>query len=281
MARGPGPRIDLRPGPFFRAAANRLDVRSRRGFPVTVAGVVAALSFLGFLSIVDEVVEPLSLAMDRASTAIAAALRTPALTKVFWVLTLMGDSRVMVVETLVVALLLAVWGHPRRAGSVVVLQLVGLGLGSLLKALIDRPRPPASLALITEPVSASFPSGHALAGVLLFGTLALMLAAAGHTRPWVRAWGAVAIFALTLAIGLSRVYLGVHYFSDVLASWLLGTAMLATWAAAVLVWGRTHPIAQRVMRPLGAGWWRWLLVALGSAGVIVAIVAESAVTKLR
>jgi membrane-associated phospholipid phosphatase len=281
MANGSNPRIDLRPGPFLRVAASRLDVRSRRGFPVTVAWVCAALAFLGFLSIVEDVVEPVALAMDRAATAFSALLNSPLLTRVMWVATLMGDTRVMIVETLVAAVLLAIWGHPRRAASVTVLVLSGVAVSTLLKDYIARPRPPAALALIAEPASSSFPSGHAMAGVLLFGTLALMVAASRLKRP-VRVWGTVGVFAVALAIGLSRVYLGVHYFSDVLASWLLGLTMLASWAAAVLVWGRTRPpLSERVPHPWGHGWWRWTAAAVGIAVVVTAIVAEAPITPLR
>jgi undecaprenyl-diphosphatase len=262
------PRIDLRPGPFFRVAASRLDTGSRRGVPVTVAWLVAGISFLGFLSIVEDVVEPVTLAMDRVGTALAALVQSPFLTRLFWLATLMGDTRVMIVETLVAGLLLAIWGHPRRAVSVAVLVLTGVGVSTLLK-------------LIMEPASSSFPSGHALAGVLLFGTLALMLAASRVTRP-VRVWGTAGIVLLTLTIGLSRVYLGVHYFSDVLASWLLGTTLLATWAAAVLVWGRTQPpVEDRPVHPWGRLWWRWAAAAAGIAIVVIAIIAEMPAVPLR
>jgi len=274
MPGSPGPRINLRPGPFFKAAAGRLDLRSRKGFPVTVAATIAVLAFLGFLSIVEDVLEPVMGLMDRAAQASVLLVRTPLLTKFFWIATLMGDWRVMIVETLVAALLLAVWGHPRRAGSVAILVLTGQLVSTLLKGFVDRPRPSASLALIAEPTSASFPSGHALAGVLLFGTLALMLAASKQ-RPWLRISGTVGIAAVSIAIGVSRVYLGVHYASDVLASWLLGMTMLATWAAAVLVWGRTQPPEERrTFEAWGHAWWRWALVVLGAVAAVVSIVAE-------
>jgi undecaprenyl-diphosphatase len=274
MADRSKPRIDLRPGPFLRVAASRLDIRSRRGFPVTTAGACAVLAFLGFLSLAGDLTGSATLAMDRAATALVALLRMPLLTRVLWIVTLMGDTRVMVVETLVAAVLLAIWGHPRRAGSVILLLLTGVGVSSLVKGLVSRPRPLASLALIAVPTSASFPSGHALSGFLLFGTLALMLVASRVPKP-LRTWGAAAVGLFALTIGLSRVYLGVHYFSDVLAGWLLGTTMLATWAAAVLAWGRTQPsIEERPLRPWGQKWWRWAVAGTGLAIVAIAIVAE-------
>jgi undecaprenyl-diphosphatase len=273
------PGIDLRPGPFLKLAANRLDVKSRRGFPVTIAWVCAGLFFLGFLSIAEEVVEPFAVAMDKVATALLSAVTGPAMTRVMWVATLFGDTRVAVVATLLATLVLALWGHPRRAGSVVVLMLVGTALAEGVKYLVERPRPPASAALISLPGSASFPSGHAMAGIVLAGTLALMLIASRAPRG-VRAIGSVAILTVGMLVGLSRVYLGVHYFSDVLASWCLGTTLVGLWAAAVLTWGRAVTPAAEI-RPLGGRWWRWALTAIGPLAVVLAMVVESGVTPLR
>lgn len=278
MQGAPGPRINLRPGPFFRAAADRLDLRSRKGLPVTVAGAVALLAFLGFLSIAEDVVQPAAFVMDSAADMFVQAARTPALTRVFWVLTALGDVRVAIVTTLVAAMLLAAWGHPRRAGSVAILVLTGSLVSTLLKGFLNRARP--SFGLIVEPTTASFPSGHALTGILLFGALALMLAASRQPR-WLRIWGSALTLLVGLSIGLSRVYLGVHFLSDVLASWLLGLAMLATWSAAVLVWGRTQPpVEERRVTTWGRAWWRWGLVVLGALAVILSLVDELASVRL-
>lgn len=280
MAGKSNPRIAPGPGPFLRVAASRLDIRSRTGFPVTLAWVLAAAFFVGFLSIAEDVVEPVTLAMDRAATAVTALLAGPLLTRVMWMATLLGDSRVMIVETLAAAVLLAMWGHPRRAVSVTVLVLTGAALSGLLKDVLARPRPPLSMALIAQPGSSSFPSGHAMAGVLLFGTLALMLVASDSPRR-LRRWGTAGVVAVGLLIGLSRVYLGVHYFSDVLASWFLGATLLSTWAAAVLVWGRTQPPREeRPARPWGLLWWRLIAVAIAMALVVIAVVLEAPATPL-
>ena len=277
--------LDLKPGPFFSAAASRLDLRSRRGFPVTVAGAVAVVSFLGFLSIVGNVVGTALQPLDELAVHVVAAMVNPICTGVMWVLTLMGDARVMTVETIVAAVLLAIWGHPRRAASVVLLVLTGAWISESLKGFIARPRPDVAGSLLAGSASfsasSSFPSGHALAGILLFGSLALMLGASRVKRP-LRLWGGLGIALVGFSIGLSRVYLGVHFMGDVLASWLLGLTMLSTWGAAVLVWGRTRPpLTERVVRPLLGSWWRWAVAAAGVAAVVIALVAETGVTPLK
>jgi undecaprenyl-diphosphatase len=267
--------LDLRPGPFFKAAANRLDLRSRKGFPVTVAGAIAALAFLAFLAVAEDILKQAKLALDMSAVLTMNALASPVLTQVMRVVTRLGDFRMMVVEVTVAAILLAVWGHPRRAGSVVLLVSVGSVLVEALKPFFAQPRPTVLVELLAKPGSMSFPSGHAMAGLLLFGTLALMLSASRLPR-WARIWGSIGTLLLGLTVGVSRVYLGVHYATDVLGAWLLGTTMLATWAAAVLVWGRTQPpIEERVVRPGGRLWWRWALVGAGGVLLVVALVLDT------
>lgn len=280
MTRAGKPGIDLRPGPFLKMAADRLDVSSRRGFPVTVAWLFAGLSFVGFLSIAEDIIEPFSQAVDGMAAAVLAAITGPVTTQVMWVATLVGDARVAVVATLAVAVVLAAWGHPRRAGSVIVLMLVGSSLAMSLKYFVERPRPPASAALIALPVSTSFPSGHAMAGIVLGGTLALMLIASRAPRA-VRAAGSLAILVAGLLVGVSRVYLGVHYFSDVLASWCLGATLVGLWAAAVLTWGRAVPLDPSARPLAGPMWWRWAVTVAASAAVVAMLVVETGVTPLR
>jgi undecaprenyl-diphosphatase len=272
--------LDLRPGPFFKAAANRLDLRSRKGFPVTAAGAIAAVSFLLFLGLAEDVIEPVGLTLDTFAVTASAAMVNPICTRVLWLFTLMGDFRMVVVETLIAAVLLAIWGHPRRAGSVVILVSTGALLVDRLKPVFARVRPTALVELLARPGSASFPSGHAMAGLLLFGTLALMLSASRLPRT-ARVWGSIATLLVGLTIGVSRIYLGVHYATDVLGAWLLGTTMLATWAVAVLIWGRTQPpIEERVVHPWGRLWWRIALVGVGAAVFVIALVLETGVSPL-
>jgi undecaprenyl-diphosphatase len=96
---------------------------------------------------------------------------------------------------------------------------------ALLKLWFDRPRPDVDPA-VPLPSSASFPSGHAAGGIACVGAVAVL---AAERLPSRRArtglW--VATVTLGVAVGLSRIALGVHYVSDVLAGWCLGLAWLA------------------------------------------------------
>jgi len=118
------------------------------------------------------------------------------------------------------------WLAGRRAESVLlvsVLVVVNVAVW-LLKLGFDRPRPHEGSA-IQLPGSPSFPSGHAANGVAVFGAMGLIAAAHARSSRARRRW-AVGGFALGVAVGVSRVVLGVHWVSDVLAGYCVGVAAL-------------------------------------------------------
>jgi undecaprenyl-diphosphatase len=125
----------------------------------------------------------------------------------------------------------------RRWDAVRLLAMAGsawaLAIG--VKVLIARPRPPASLWALRPDASGSFPSGHDTTACVL--VLVVLMAMNGTVRARFWAVGGSVLFAA--AVGASRVYLGDHYPTDVLGSWL------AVAAAAMLVWAATDTVAVR------------------------------------
>jgi membrane-associated phospholipid phosphatase len=198
----------------------------------------------------------------------------PAFTRFMWLVTLTGDTVVMTTLVLTAAALLLVLGRRREALVLVPLMiLVPLG-GDLLKSLTGRPRPPAAEALIAMPHQPSMPSGHALAALAFYGTLALFVIRAGTRSRWSTA-AIVALFCAAGAAGFSRVYLGVHWPTDVLAGWALGLVVVYALAVLLARWDRVRP---ETGEALGAGRRRRpvaLVVALGGAAVIAALIVES------
>ncbi|MFI5895905.1 phosphatase PAP2 family protein [Actinoplanes sp. NPDC051513] len=136
----------------------------------------------------------------------------------------------------------------RRTRLAIYLAVTGLGAALLdpsLKALVGRVRP-----VVADPIAYgmgnSFPSGHTLGSTIVYGALTLVFLslAQGRWRGWLIGAAAVVI----LAIGLSRIALGVHFLSDVIAGWLLGLAWISITAYAFRVWRReagqpTAPLA--------------------------------------
>ncbi len=145
-------------------------------------------------------------------------LSHPLLDRVMLAITALGNAEVAV-PVFLITLSLLWW---RRAYWEALMFIVACG-GALivnheLKLLFQRPRPNLWPTLITEPTY-SFPSGHALQGTVLYGALAYFLAVGFPRFAWWIYGGAILLVG---AIGLSRLYLGVHWPLDVLAGWSVG-----------------------------------------------------------
>ncbi len=158
--------------------------------------------------------------------------RFPAGDAFFGALTHLGDGLVITAITSLAVVVL--WALRRRGGAVFVAATVASSAlaNAGLKVLVDRTRPPQMLAVRPIPTSPSFPSGHTVSAFVLFGALAIV--AVVEFGPGWRAWAfAAALVALGMLVGFSRLYLGVHWMTDVLGGWLLGVAWLAL---STIVW---------------------------------------------
>lgn len=147
--------------------------------------------------------------------------RTEFLDNLFWLITEMGDV-VFLLAIVIAATVLARYGFSKDRMQSLWIALVGSSVSMyVLKNLFDRPRPMLENAL-TE-VTASFPSGHATVSSAVYGLMAWWLWKSGtkHGR-----WIAGILILLILAIGISRIYLGKHYPTDILAGWILGAAWI-------------------------------------------------------
>ena len=112
--------------------------------------------------------------------------------------------------------------------------LVGFALQNIVKELVGRERPAWSESAF-HPLTASFPSGHAMSGITTWVVLGVILLVAPVGGRLPRVVGALAL-AVGFLMGPSRLVLGVHWPTDILAGWLLGGAVACAAAAAVLWW---------------------------------------------
>lgn len=125
-------------------------------------------------------------------------------------------------------------------------ELGGMVISNLLKMGFDRPRPEIEHA--ARVFTPSFPSGHATLSAVTFLTLGALLTRVNADRQAKAYFLSVAVF-LTIIVGMSRVYLGVHYPSDVLAGWCVGSAWaVACWAAAL--WLQRRGDVERPVSPV-------------------------------
>jgi membrane-associated phospholipid phosphatase len=143
----------------------------------------------------------------------------------------LASTRTALIVTIVGALILLARRHWRGAIALTLVFPVTQGAVQLVKMIVERPRPEAN-ATLGEASGFSFPSAHSATSVAVYATIAFILIRAsrhGHSRIAVASLAA----ALVLAVGFSRVLLGAHYPTDVLAGWIFGALVASLcWLAA-------------------------------------------------
>lgn len=202
-----------------------------------VSVFLVATLLLAFGFIADEVMEGSTTTLDQTiillfrsgSDSLSGPIGPPWVREMARDITSLGSIAVLgIVSFVVVAYLLLARS---RAAAVLVLVAVvgGVAINSLLKIQFARPRPDLFVPA-AKVFTASFPSGHAAYSAITYMTLAALLARMTECRRLRYYFVAVAV-TLTFMIGVSRVYLGVHYPTDVLAGWCIGSAWaLICWA---------------------------------------------------
>jgi len=158
--------------------------------------------------------------IDAAAVDAMAAIRSPFLTDVAANFTALGSAPIVACCVALAMAYFVVAGRPRLSLAMLWTPLAFVAC-TLVKLVVHRPRP--SDALIVVPAGFSYPSGHSAAASALFLTLAL-LAAGAERRAGPRRLLIGGGMALALLVAWSRVYFGVHYFSDVVGGLLLGSA---------------------------------------------------------
>jgi membrane-associated phospholipid phosphatase len=167
-------------------------------------------------------------------------LRNAPADEIMTMITMLGDGAVMIAVAVAMAAWL-VWRREWRIAAAVVVTIFAARLFvPLMKLWLQRPRPAELTGL---PEVFSFPSGHTTFATVTLGVLAVL---ATHG---LRSWGKAVVFAATgiaiIAISYSRIYLGAHWMSDVLAGFLFGAAMIAAFGIAI------EAVPPRRIMPLG------------------------------
>ncbi|MDK1349145.1 phosphatase PAP2 family protein [Streptomyces sp. 378] len=213
--------------------------------------LAATVGFVVLLALVRTRWAPVRRAdQDVADALNAVVAGNTVLTRSLKVLTDLGGTPMLLWLLGIGTLWLVLRRQWRIAPYVVITALGAMGLNAVIKELVGRLRP-----VVEEPLShqsgMSFPSGHALGSAVVYGVLLLVFLPV--TRPRARPVFAGVMVTAVVVVGLTRIALGVHYPSDVLAGWLLGLVWLALTAIAFRQWRWGAPPGARGMPGLSAG----------------------------
>ncbi len=208
------------PKEFFKKTSGRYSEH----LPYILVGVVALVVFVGgihlFIGLTDSVRDDAVARYDQSISKFITSYRSPFLTDYFTFVTEVGDALgyliVFVVCTIVFYLIFKNWKYVIQISAVLILALSS---NLILKQMINRARP--SVEHLVEVKTLSYPSGHAMMSMAFYGFLIYLIFhfRLSKTIKWV---SALFLIVLILSIGISRIYLGVHYPTDIAGGFIAG-----------------------------------------------------------
>jgi len=197
--------------------------------------VLAIVCLVLFFGLTAAVLTGVADGWDRTLMLALAAEREPWLTGWMRLLSVAGSGLIEIPLALLLIFGLAVRKRKAEAWWYTGAALSGWALYALAKLVVQRPRPHIIPRLMHGAGWYSYPSGHSMLAPIIFG-LGIIVWAAPWPSPALRRAALVLATLLALSIGFSRVYVGVHYPSDVVGGLLLGTA----WSALAMLWWERH-----------------------------------------
>ncbi len=202
-------------------------MRNLPRLPLLIFSAAFLIALFMFVDIAEDILTSTEiLGTDFAVSHFVAVSRTPELTGIFLLVTEFASTTSMLLIGIVAALSYTVLRRGKYFFAFLLAALGTSGSVHLLKDFIARTRPPVDVAFYAEKLF-SFPSGHSASALAIFGFIAYVWLKSVHL-PAHRIVIAVGTSVVILAVGASRIYLGVHYLSDVAGGYLLGALWLMT-----------------------------------------------------
>ncbi len=208
---------------FFKFIKGRFNKNKFLGLPLTLLSFSFIYTLILFIGIIEDVItSDIIISIDTRISNLLTIFRNSDLTQFFLWITVLGKWQIILGFTVTTICILWIW-HKRLYIAPLLLTIIGTEIFTAIsKIAFHRPRP--ELALYTEP-SFSFPSGHAAIAIAFYGFLAYILIR--HFAKWKTKVNIFFIgLSIILLIGFSRLYLGVHYVSDVWGGYLVGALWL-------------------------------------------------------
>jgi membrane-associated phospholipid phosphatase len=228
--------------------------RPARGGAVTLVVGLAVMGVMALLAaeVYDAVTEHEGVAgLDRPVLNWFISIRTFDLNRAVTWFTALGSTRILTTLAALAALVLALI---RRSWTPILMISVALAGSALMttigKAVVGRVRPPSTDAVAPFEHSFSFPSGHTLNTTVTAGIIAYLVAA-HRPRRGVLISSVLVAGLFAVAMGLSRVYLGHHWLTDVLVAWALGLSWLALMITGLRLWQLRIPARKAARAPRG------------------------------
>lgn len=249
---------------LFGFLKNRLTRQRFNGLPLTLLLAAFIYTFILFFGLIEDFLtaDPI-VAIDTRLANLLYVFRSPELVSIFLWVTLLGKSLIVIVLALMATIVLWLW-RKREYVLPLWLAIIGSQIVTFIgKLSLHRTRPEGLVPVYIEN-SYSFPSGHATIAVAFYGFLIYILWR--NTKSW--AYKINILFAglvLIAAIGFSRLYLGVHFLSDVLSGYLLGLLWLII-SVSIVEWQKSRRVTPTISTTRPA----WIM---GYACLAIALIA--------
>jgi undecaprenyl-diphosphatase len=212
---------------WWKGATGWLTKLERRELSWLLVGLGACILLWVFLALAGEVMEGETIAFDRRIVLAFRKADDPSrpigpvwITDVLLDLTALGGPTVLGLVVVSIIGFLLLQARYRTAFFIFLTAATGEAIGAAMKSLFERARP-TLVPHLREAFSSSFPSGHAMQSAIIYLTLGAMLMRISERR-LTKLYCCAMAMMLTFLVGVSRVYLGVHYPTDVLAGWTVG-----------------------------------------------------------
>jgi membrane-associated phospholipid phosphatase len=219
-------RIKLKYPKIFNFIKKRLTPNEKFGLYLTIGSIITLTFIYFFFKIVrDYIGQESIIRSDYRLLSIFKMFRTPLINNVVLFITYLGKGEIIIFSLIIVSIILILLKQRFYFFSLITSVLGGELFVSIIKNTIDRPRPSLADTLVIEN-SWSFPSGHTFTAISFYGLLTFFIA---HNlkKKWQRIITYTIGLFLIILIGLSRIFLGAHWPSDVLASFFSGIAWLS------------------------------------------------------